>query len=95
VRGSFFQRVMRAGARLIFWLAIVLAVVQLIDVVVALKTIQQMSQERQFGQVVPSVSIINVVPKLVGAFAWPVLLIALAMVIDRFDALIGREGPRG
>ena len=94
MKGSFFQRVMHAGARLIFWLAIVLAVAQLIDAMVALKTIQQMSQEQQFGSPAPSFSVINVVPKLVGAFAWPVLLIALAMIVDRLDALIGRKGPR-
>jgi uncharacterized membrane protein YhaH (DUF805 family) len=83
---------MRAGARLIFWLAIILFVVQLIDVAMAIKVMQQMSlQEQQFG---PSVSLINVIPKLVGAFASPVLLIALAMVIDRLDAVAGRQVPR-
>jgi uncharacterized membrane protein YhaH (DUF805 family) len=83
---------MRAGARLIFWLAIILFVVQVIDVAMAIKVMQQMSlQEQQFG---PSVSLINVIPKLVGAFASPVLLIALAMVIDRLDAVAGRQVPR-
>jgi uncharacterized membrane protein YhaH (DUF805 family) len=89
---TLFHRVMRAGARLIFWLAIILFVVQLIDVAMAIKVMQQMSlQEQQFG---PSVSLINVIPKLVGAFASPVLLIALAMVIDRLDAVAGRQVPR-
>jgi uncharacterized membrane protein YhaH (DUF805 family) len=89
---TLFQRVMRAGARLIFWLAIILFVVQVIDVAMAIKVMQQMSlQEQQFG---PSVSLINVIPKLVGAFASPVLLIALAMVIDRLDAVAGRQVPR-
>jgi uncharacterized membrane protein YhaH (DUF805 family) len=89
---TLFQRVMRAGARLIFWLAIILFVVLVIDVAMAIKVMQQMSlQEQQFG---PSVSLINVIPKLVGAFASPVLLIALAMVIDRLDAVAGRQVPR-
>jgi hypothetical protein len=89
---SFFHRVMRAGARLIFWLAMVLVVVQLIDVAIAFKILLQMSrQDQQFG---PSFSLVNAIPKLVGAFAWPALLIALAMIIDRLDAVVGREGPR-
>jgi hypothetical protein len=83
---------MRAGARLIFWLGVILIFVQLIDTAMAIKVMQQMSlQEQQFG---PSVTLINVIPKLVGGFAWPALLIALAMVIDRLDALIGRESHR-
>ena len=89
---SFFHRVMRAGARLIFWLAMALAVVQLIDTALALKVLQQMSHMgQQFG---PAGSLVNVIPKLVAAFAWPVLLLALAMIIDRLDAVTGREDPR-
>ena len=88
---TLFHRVMRAGARLIFWVAMILVFVQLIAAAMAIKVMHQMSfQEQQFG---PLASMISVVSRLFGGLAWAVLLIALAMVIDRLDAVVGREKP--
>jgi hypothetical protein len=89
---SFFDRTMRAGARLIFWLAMILIFVQLIAAAMAIKVMHQMPlQEQQFG---PLASMISVISRLFGGFAWAFLLIALAMIIHRLDSAVGRGNPR-
>lgn len=89
---AFYTRVMRIGARLIFWVAIGLLIIQVVDDAIALVTVARMlAQPAPFGM---SISLINVIPKLIEQFTWPALLLALSMVIHRLDALIGREGLR-
>ena len=86
---TFYDRVMRAGARLIFGLAMVLLIIQLFDAIVALGTAVQVSSQ-EFGQ---RISYINLIAKLVEALVWPTLLLAMAMIIDRLDRA-DREGGR-
>jgi hypothetical protein len=85
---GFYREVMRLGARLIFWIAIILLVIQVVDDVAAITVAARMN-EQSFG---PAVSYMNLIPKLIEAFTWPVLLLAAAMIIDRLD--VRREDPR-
>ena len=87
---GFYLRMMRAGARVIFWIAIVLLAIQLIDDVMALALAAQMVAQ-PYG---PQISLFNMVPKLIEAFTWPALLLAMSMIVDRLDALISRGSVR-
>ena len=90
MKDSFFESFMHAGARLIFWIAIVLLFIQLINAVAALVSLSQMAAQ-EFG---PPVSFINVIPKLIESFVWPSFLLGISMVINRLDVLANRKGPR-
>jgi len=85
---DFYRQVMSLGARLIFWIAIILFVIQIVNDVAAITTASRMN-EQQFG---PAISYMNLIPRLIEGFTWPVLLLAAAMIIDRLDSR--GENPR-
>ena len=85
---GFFHFCMALGSRLVFWIAIILLAFQLFDDVMALGLATQMMNQ-PFG---PQISLLNLIPKLIEAFTWPALLLAMSIVIDRLDALIARGG---
>ena len=78
---DFYREVMRLGARLIFWIAIILFVILIVDDVAAITAASRMN-DHQFG---PAISYMNLIPRLIEGFAWPALLLAVAMIIDRLD----------
>lgn len=88
---TFYDRVMRAGAPLLFTFGIILLIIQIFDAATALFTAARMTSEQPYGA---SISYINLIPKLVEAFVWPILILGMAMIVDRLDARTDRESPR-
>jgi hypothetical protein len=88
---TFYDRVMRAGAPLLFTFGIILLLVQIFDAATALFTAARMTSEEPYGA---SISYVNLISKLVESFVWPLLVLGMAMIVDSLDARTGGEGPR-